>query len=164
MRIFITGLNGFIGRSLYPILKKRKHTISCAVWKKDSGAHDQSGLFDRVCYFDNLNSETDFGEALDNIDVVIHMAARVHILTKSDYDTHKEFMDINFHGTRNLAEQAFQKGVKRFVFISSIGVNGRSTEGRVAYTEEDAEKPYNSYTVSKLQAERALRKIEADRK
>jgi nucleoside-diphosphate-sugar epimerase len=162
MRILVTGLNGFIGRSLYPILLKRKHTISCAVWKKNAGTHNQKGLFDRVCYFDVLNSETDFGEALENIDVVIHMASRVHVSTKSDYHTHKEFMDINFHGTRNLAEQAAQKGVKRFVFISSAGVNGKSTKGIASYTEEDAENPYNSYTISKLLAEQALRKIEAD--
>lgn len=162
MRILITGGSGFIGRSLFPLLIKQKHIVSCAVWKKDSITYDQSCLFDRVCYFETLNAETDFGEALENIDVVIHMAARVHILTKFDYETHEEFLDINFHGTRNLAEQAAQKGVKRFVFISSIGVNGKSTDDLTAYKEEDVEKPYNSYTVSKFQAEQALRKIEAD--
>jgi nucleoside-diphosphate-sugar epimerase len=162
MRIFLTGATGFIGRSLYLLLKRRNHTVTCAVRKDSSDGQNRNSLFERICYFDTLNVETDFRKALEKSDVVIHLAARAHMLTKSDYDLYDQFMDINFHSTRNLAEQAAQKGVKRFVFISSIGVNGKSTEAELAYTEEDEEKPFNSYTLSKLRAEQALRKIEAD--
>jgi nucleoside-diphosphate-sugar epimerase len=79
--------------------------------------------------------------------------------TKNDYDMYNDFLEINFHGTINLAKQAFQNGVKRFVFISSIGVNGKSTPDGYRYTEEDEEQPYNSYTLSKMKAEMGLRKL-----
>lgn len=162
MNIFLTGATGFIGRALYPVLIKGDHVVTCAIRKKPEELQDQYPLFDRTLYFETFNSKTDFGKALDNIDVVVHLAGCAHVATKFDYDRHEEFMDINFHGTRNLAEQSVQKGVKRFVFISSIGVNGKSTKPGVVLTEKDGESPYNSYTVSKLKAEQALRKIEKE--
>ncbi|MBC2705963.1 NAD-dependent epimerase/dehydratase family protein, partial [Desulfobacula sp.] len=138
------------------------HHITCAVRRKHSDEFDKNHLFDQVRYFDTLNGKTDFGKTLKDIDVVIHLAARAHIITKSVHDRHNEFLDINFHGTRNLAEQAVKSGVKRFVFISSIGVNGKSTKNGMAYTEADVENPHNSYSVSKLKAEQALKKLEAN--
>jgi nucleoside-diphosphate-sugar epimerase len=160
MKILLTGRTGFIGRSLYPELIKRNYKVICALGKKHRGGADQHLLFERTFYFNTLNSHTDFTEVLENIDVVIHLAGRAHMPAKTDYEMHREFLDVNFHGTVNLAQQAAQKRVKRFVFISSISVNGKSTQPGRDFIEEDAEKPYNSYTISKLKAEQALRKIE----
>ena len=162
MNILLTGGNGFIGRALYPGLMEKEHTVTCMIRKPGTHSSDPERLFNKVVYFDNLNEETEFKVIMSGIDVVVHLAARAHMLLKSEYDMQKEFMDINFLGTRNLAEQAAEQGVKRFVFISSIGVNGKSTKDRGPYTEQDIEKPYNSYTTSKLFAEKALRKIEAE--
>jgi nucleoside-diphosphate-sugar epimerase len=162
MNILLTGVNGFIGRFLYLELVQRKYSVLCAIRKKEPGLRDPGHFFDRFFYFDVKNAKTDFKTALHNIDVVIHLAARAHMLTKSDYYMQKEFMDINFHFTKNIAELSAKMGVKRFVFISTIGVNGKSTEGICTYTEKDKEKPYNSYTISKFYAEQILRKIEAE--
>lgn len=160
MKILLTGVTGFIGRALYPELIKREHTVTCVVRKKYSGVQDINRLFGRVFYFETLNDTAEFEEALKDIDVVIHLAAWAHKITKYDYDMKEEFMDINFHGTVNIGKQAAQRGVKRFVFISSIGVNGKSTEPATAYTEKDEVSHHSSYTFSKLCAEQALREIE----
>ena len=160
MKILLTGGNGFIGRVLYPKLTEHTHTVTCAIRKSGTHLPDSNDIFKNVFYFDSLNAEADFKAAMQEIDVVVHLAARAHMLLKSEYDMQKEFMDVNFHGTKTIAEQAANQGVKRFVFISSIGVNGKSTQDRAPYNENDIEKPYNSYTTSKLFAENILRKIE----
>lgn len=161
MKIFLTGANGFIGSAVYPAFLKKGWQVVFGLRKKKQP--DVQTAYPGSCfYYDSLNEDTNFRSALEGIDVVVHLAARAHMHTRSDFDLYKGFMDINFHATRNLAQQAAQQGVKRFVFISSIGVNGKSTDGRSGYTENDREAPYNSYTHSKLSAEKSLRKIERD--
>ena len=162
MNIFLTGVNGFIGSALYPSLIKRGYNLTCMLRKKTSKTDDKNLLLVQQCCIDNLNNKTDFKNSLKNIDVVIHLAGLAHSPVKSDYANHNKFLDINFHGTRNLALQAAKNSVKRFVFISTISVYGTSSEKKSGYTEEDNKKPYNSYTVSKLKAEQALRKIEKE--
>jgi nucleoside-diphosphate-sugar epimerase len=159
MKILLTGANGFIGRFLYWELVRRGHKVTCAIRKKHAWINCHDSMPMDVYYYETLDRQTDFKCALADIEVVVHLAARAHMPTKNDYDMFADFMEINFHGTVNLARQALQNGVKRFVFISSIGVNGKSTPDGVRYTEEDEEKPYNSYTYSKMKAEMELRKL-----
>lgn len=159
MRILLTGANGFVGRALYKELISAGHTVICVVRKKHMNVDLFSLLPENIHYFDALDRHTDFTRSLTDIDVVVHLAARAHMPTRTDFDMHKDFLEINFFGTINLAKQAAEKKVKRFVFISSIGVHGKSTPGGHRYSEEDVEKPYNSYTISKLKSENALWKI-----
>ncbi|KAF0220654.1 MAG: NAD-dependent [Geobacteraceae bacterium] len=92
------------------------------------------------------------------IDTVIHLAARVHVMKEVASNPLSEFRKTNTEGTLQLAKQAAAAGVKRFVFMSTIGVNG-NTSGCRAYTEDDKPAPHNPYSVSKLEAEIGLREI-----
>jgi UDP-glucose 4-epimerase len=160
MRIFLTGASSFIGRTLIPLLIKQKHIITCAIRNKSTGMRKFSQTGCSKWYFDTLDARTDFTQALKEIDVVIHLASQVRIRTKSKGDVKREYMRVNADGTQNLAEQAAQQKVKRFVFISSMGVNGKSTKFCDVFNEENAENPYNDYTCSKLEAEKRLRALE----
>jgi nucleoside-diphosphate-sugar epimerase len=159
MKILLTGANGFIGRFLYWELVHRGHTVTCAIRKKYALINSHGNMPGKVYYYETLGRQTDFECALTDVEVVVHLAARAHMPTRTDFDMYNDFLEINFHGTVNLAKQALQKGVKRLVFISSIGVNGKSTPDGYRYTEEDEEQPYNSYTFSKMKAEMELRKL-----
>lgn len=97
-------------------------------------------------------------EALSGVDTVIHLAARVHVMRETAADPLSDFRQINVLGTQRLAAMASEKKVKRFVFLSSIGVNGNAT-GAQPFTENDAPNPQNPYTQSKWEAERCLHEI-----
>lgn len=108
-----------------------------------------------------LGAETDWREALVGVDVVVHLAARVHQMRDRMADPLAEFRRVNVEGTRRLAEQAAEAGVKRFVFVSSIKVNGEGTSPGQAYCETDAPAPADPYGISKYEAEEALHEIGA---
>ena len=111
-----------------------------------------------------IDERTDWSEALDEIDVVVHLAARVHVMDDVADDPLAEFRKVNTAGTLNLARQAAAAGVKRFIFISSIKVNGERTgdgrredgERRAAFSEKDVACPQDAYAVSKWEAEQGL--------
>ena len=90
------------------------------------------------------------------MDVVIHTAARVHIMNDSAIDPLSEFRRVNIEGTLNLARQAAKAGVKRFVFISSVRVNGESTPVDEPFTEKNRPSPVGPYGISKLETEEGL--------
>ncbi|OGR28091.1 MAG: hypothetical protein A2277_14935 [Desulfobacterales bacterium RIFOXYA12_FULL_46_15] len=161
MRIFVTGASSFIGRWLIPFLIKQNHMVTGVFRNKTADINNVSQAGFGIRYFDTLDGKTDFRQALENIDVVIHLAALVHIGKRHEGDLQREFMRVNVDGTRNLAEQAAQNKVKRFVFISSIGVNGKSIKTPGFFNEENDEKPYNAYTASKFEAEKVLRELSA---
>ena len=105
-----------------------------------------------------LSESSDYSVPLINVDVVIHLAARVHVMKETATDPLMEFREVNLHGTERLARQAAKAGVKRFVFMSTIGVNGDNS-GDKPYTEGYAPHPHNNYSVSKYEAELALHQI-----
>ena len=107
----------------------------------------------------NLSPTTDWLPALQGIDVVVHCAARVHVMQDTEADPLAAFRAVNVAGTLTLAHQAVSAGVKRFVFISSIKVNGESTFTRQPFTADDAPAPLDAYGLSKMEAEQGLREI-----
>jgi nucleoside-diphosphate-sugar epimerase len=109
----------------------------------------------------HIHSGTDWRSALDAIDVVIHLAARVHVMKETAADPLSAFREINVSATRALAESAAGSGVKRFVYVSSIKVNGEATSDK-AFSRDDEPRPQDSYATSKLEAEQLLWDI-ADR-
>jgi nucleoside-diphosphate-sugar epimerase len=101
-------------------------------------------------------------DVLPHVDIVVHLAARVHILRDSATDPLTEFRKVNALATANLARKAAQSGVNRFVFLSSIGVNGNATPAERPFRDQDAPAPHNSYSISKLEAEQALQSLSAN--
>ena len=106
-----------------------------------------------------LDCTTDWSQALQDIDVVIHAAARTHIMQKEALDPLAEYRRVNVEGTLNLARQAAAAGVRRFVFISSIKVNGENTALGCAFTAQDTPAPKDAYGISKTEAEVELKQV-----
>lgn len=152
--VLVTGANGFVGSAMCAALMRQGWQIRGAV---RSSARLPEGA--QVVAVGNIDRNTDWRDALRGIDVVIHLAARVHVMKDSSADPLAEFLKVNLHGTENLARQAARAGVKRLVYVSSIKVNGEETLGGHSYTELDTPAPQDPYGVSKWQAEQALLRI-----
>lgn len=110
----------------------------------------------------DLLPTTDWGLALQDVDAVVHCAARVHVMQDDATAPLLAYCEVNVNGTLNLASQAAQAGVRRFVFVSSIKVNGEFTEVGEPFTADDLPAPEDPYGVSKHEAERLLRQIAAE--
>ena len=155
MRTFVTGASGFVGRTLIHTLSLRSHEIVAAMRAAPS---DRDTPSNSVAIGD-INATTNWSAALHGADAVVHLAARVHVMRDTAIDPLAEFRRVNTDGTLNLARQAAAAGVKRFIFLSSIGVNGNSTSQGKIFTENSASLPHDPYSVSKHDAEVGLRAI-----
>lgn len=141
MKILLTGSTGFIGKAVSSLLENKR----CVVREGyDSKERD-------IYFVKSINGSTNWHGAFDGVDAIIHLAGAAHGKVSSP----KDFYDINLDGTINLANSAIQNGVKRFVFVSSIGVNGISTSVN-PFTHTSAANPHNDYAKSKYLAEQAL--------
>lgn len=159
--LLLTGAGGFVGSGLIPVLRKRGYRLCCAL--RGGNAQVAWAGEDVECFYvDDLTGETDWKPALQNIDGVVHLAARVHLSTKKPYDDLDAFRRVNVDGTIALARQAAEAGVRHFVYLSSIKVNGASTEPDRAFSEKDAPAPVDAYGLSKWEAEQALREVAAE--
>jgi nucleoside-diphosphate-sugar epimerase len=156
MKILITGANGFVGRNLTLESLRRGFKVVAAV-------RDLSNLPNHINIISigGVDSCTDWSQALKDCDVVIHLAARVHIKDKIGVDSLEEFRKVNVEGTTNLAQQAVAAGVRRFIFISSIGVNGAET-ARAPFSHLSEPAPHSPYALSKHEAELRLQNIAAE--
>lgn len=114
-----------------------------------------------VAQIDGLSVAQSWGEALQGVEVVIHCAARVHVMDEQAADPLAEFRAVNVEATRHLAQQAAAAGVTRFVFVSSIKVNGEETAAGRPFTADATPRPQDAYGQSKLEAEQALFAIAA---
>ncbi len=152
--MLVTGANGFVGRVLCSSLAERGFSVKGAV--RSEKAQLSQGIEKAVV--GDIDSKTDWSDALRGIDCVIHLAARVHVMQEESADPLAEFRKVNVAGTRKLAEAAVAAGVKRLVYVSSIKVNGEKTEGK-PFTEADSPDPQDPYGISKREAEDALREI-----
>lgn len=156
MKFLVTGANGFVGRPLCTELFRRGQTVRAAL-RGDDAAVDE---FERVIV-GPIGHETDWSAALQSVEVVVHLAARVHVMHDTSTDRLPALRATNVHGTLNLARQAAAAGVRRFVFVSSIKVNGECTQPGQAFTEADAPAPQDAYGLSKHEAELGLRQLGA---
>ncbi len=157
-RVVVTGASGFVGRALCAELLRRGHSVRAALRQIEGLSALEKGAEPVVV--GAINAATDWKAALAGCDVVIHLAARVHVMDEKASDPLAEFREVNTEGTLNLARQAAQSGVRRFVFISTIKVNG---EGRdEPYQETAVPRPEDAYAISKWEAEQGLLRIAAD--
>lgn len=154
MRTLITGANGFVGLRLCDEVRRLGWQVRGAV-----RSPCQLGQGVEPVTVGSIGSDTDWTQALRQIDVVIHLAARVHVMHSVSLDPLADFLKVNLHGTENLAKQAARAGVKRLVYVSSIKVNGEVTQQGAKFSEEGQASPQDPYGVSKWQAEQALSRI-----
>ena len=158
-RILITGASGFLGSALVDTLLTNHRVFQLiAIYRK----HQPTSRALQMVYKSDFASDTDYKDALQAISVVIHCTARVHVMHDQSADPLAEFRAVNVEGTLNLGRQAAAAGVKRFVFISSIKVNGEGTKPGQIYKESDHSDPNDPYGISKFEAEQGLRQIAAD--
>lgn len=152
-KIFVTGASGFLGSALIEKLASTKN-YKVVVPVRREGTEFAEGIEPVLVKTDYLlNGELPLG----GVDVVVHCAARVHVMSETISDPLKEFRRINVDGTLRLAEQAALAGVKRFIFISSVKVNGELTTLGKPFTADDEPAPSDPYGISKMEAEQQLR-------
>lgn len=157
MNILITGANGLVGRSAC--------TRALAAGMRVRGATRRalplpSGV--HAVVVPGLGSPAGWAAGLAGCEAVLHAAARVHVMSESVSDPLVEFRRINVEGTLQLARQAAAAGVRRFVFVSSVKVNGEGTTVHRPFTAADAPAPQDPYGISKMEAEQGLRQIATD--
>ncbi len=154
-RLLLTGATGFVGNAIQQrIVADANYDLTIAV----RNINEQSDAV-RIVKVDDLTTSTDWSDALKSVDVVVHTAARVHVMDDKSANPLTEFRKINVEGTLNLARQAVDAGVKRFIFISSIKVNGEGTELGRPYTASSKPNPTDPYGLSKYEAELGLKEI-----
>lgn len=157
MKALVTGANGLVGLAVLKQLNVMSGLQAVGSVRRTAGL-----ICTAVVEVGDMNLQTDWSSALAGVDAVIHTAARVHIMQDSEADPLTAFRAVNMYATLNLARQAATAGVKRFVFISSVKVNGDSTLVGRAFTEADAPNPQDAYAQSKYEAERGLCQLSAD--
>ena len=160
-KVLVTGARGFVGRPVVAALLACGSEVRGAVRSEPAVAGEGIAARYQEIAAGELGPHTDWRAALAGVEVVVHLAARVHQMNDRSADPLTEFRRVNVEGTRRLAEQAASAGVRRLVFVSSIKVNGEGTEGAAAYTENDIPAPADPYGVSKLEAEQALQAVGA---
>lgn len=156
MKVLLTGATGFVGRCLCQRLLVEENTVVTPVRYPDLLENHE--LLHRIP-ITGLNDEMNWSDMLDGVDVIVYLASRVHVMNDTSEDPLEEFRKINLNATLNLARQSVIAGVKRFVFISSIKVNGESTLSNHPFTEKDIPATNDPYGISKLEAENALFKL-----
>lgn len=154
--VLITGVNGFVGWAVCVIAVARGMAVRGA-------SRSPCGLPTGVENFvvGNINNNTNWQDVLRGCEVVVHLAARVHVMQEATADPLAEFRWVNVQGTLNLARQAAAAGVRRFLFVSSIGVNGAETFD-LPFSVQDVAAPHSPYAVSKYEAELGLQALAAE--
>lgn len=150
--VLVTGASGFVGRHVAPALAREGWQVRRAVRSRDS-AEDEVVI-------ESIGPETDWSAALDGVDAVVHLAARVH--HKHEEHAVQLYRNVNIAGTLHLARSAATAGVRQFIFVSTVLVHGRSNEGRAPFSEDDILTPRGLYGMSKAAAEAGLRTLARD--
>jgi len=153
-RILITGANGFVGSGLCKRLLYEGCRVNAALRRPAVQVFNENM---KTVTVGNVDDKTDWTNALEKVDIVVHLAARVHMMADKVSDPLAAYRLVNVDGARHLAESAARAGVKRFVYLSSVKVNGE--ENPEAYTEYNEPSPMDAYGISKMEGERALKAI-----
>jgi UDP-4-keto-D-QuiNAc 4-reductase len=151
-RVLVTGASGFIGTSLCSNLAMSGFRVR-GVSRSSSNLNI---IYKDMISVGEIDGLTSWDQALCDVDTIVHLAGRAHILKESIDCPLDEYIRINVKGAKNLALSAVQHGVRRLVFISSIGVNGNFTSNESRFFSSDVPNPHNDYSLSKFMAETEL--------
>ena len=165
-KILITGSSGFIGKSLCKKLSKSGKQIRATVRTTNSFSKNTDIEY---VFVRDIILKTNWKDILVDVDCIIHCAGRAHVMNEKNKDTSKIFQSVNVQGTKQLAEQASKAEVKRFIFLSSVKVNGECTYNidnkdvsivrKRIFSYNDLPNPQDSYALSKFEAENVLWEI-----
>lgn len=155
-KILVTGALGFIGQSLCKTLSKSGKSVRGIV--RSQNAFSKNPDIEYVSVGDIVHKK-DWKNILVDIDCIIHCAGRAHIMSETKSDTLKIYRSVNVDVTKRLAEEAAAAGVRRLIFLSSIGVLGLDTNNRKSFLQSDEINPIENYAISKYEAEQALLQI-----
>lgn len=156
-RILVTGASGFVGRALCVELERRGYAVRAAVRDLSRA----TGLTGEIVAVGDIEADPDWSSALAGVDTVVHLAARVHVMRELATEPLSAFRALNVMATERLARAAAACGVKRFVYVSSIKVNGEATTDK-PFSSNDVPYPQDSYAVSKWEAEQVLWRVEKE--
>ena len=154
MTVLLTGASGFVGQAVMSFFTERG-LATRPVYRAAAKIVVAADAVVVPC----LDADTDWSAALEGVEVVLHAAARAHIMRDEALNPLVEYRRVNVAGTLNLARQAAAAGVRRFVFVSSIKVNGESTQPGRPFTADDIPAPEDAYGISKAEAEAGLWEI-----
>ena len=152
-KILVTGVSGFVGSAISAALQRRGSSVVGAVRRAPADGQVAVG---------DIGRDTDWRGALQGVGCVVHSAGRAHIVNDTAADPLAEFRAVNVQGTLHLAAQAAESGVKRFVFLSSVKVNGEASLPGAPFTAEQKPAPLDPYGLSKQEAEEGLRELAAN--
>ena len=160
-RVLVTGASGFVGRALTHALQTSGYNVLGAVRQLQGRVGKDSTEINRleVNAVGNISNQTQWSSVLQGMDTIVHCAARVHVMREEASDPLASFREVNVAGTLHLAKQAVAAGVQRFIFLSSIGVNGVQTAPGKSFSEADKPAPHSAYAQSKWEAEEGLLNI-----
>lgn len=154
-RLLVTGGSGFIGKAL------AVGAASIGFEVRISSRQELAAAKSAIDYtiVRDMGPSTNWSAALQEVNTVVHCAGRAHVMNEKAENPSATFRSVNFEATLNLARQAVEAGVRRFIFLSSVGVNGFQTTPGNPFSEEDEPKPHNAYALSKWEAEQGLLRI-----
>jgi len=154
MKVLVTGASGFVGKALCTELDRRGHSV------RGTFRLPKNGIFCCEQFVTgNIDLNTEWSSALADVDVVVHLAARVHVMRDTAADPTNLFDAINNQATRKLVQTASVAGVKRFIYLSTVKVNGETTAIGRPFIESDVPAPVGAYALSKHHAEQGVREM-----
>lgn len=157
--VLISGANGFIGRAACAEFQRQGFRVRGGV--RSTQSSQQIAAVNYIV-MGSLSAQTNWSDAMVGVDCVLHLAGRVHVMNEQSNESLEKFRQVNVEATGSLARQAAAAGVRRFIFISSVKVNGESTELGQPFTANDIPAPKDPYGISKHEAENLLHQISTE--
>jgi nucleoside-diphosphate-sugar epimerase len=161
MKILLTGGSGFVGAALAQSIAA-SHASLIAPSRARSDSDNKEQHIGRALTIGEINAATNWARCLKGVEIIVHCAAISEVGKNPDVQQLHSLRSVNVDGTVNLARQAASSGVRRFIFLSSIKVNGDSTRLGAPFMYDDSPLPADAYGLSKLEAERGLQNIARD--